>query len=864
MTNEQKEAYFKYPGEREPCLSRHVACVQAGQSLAAAGYIGYTGQLDAADMRSSSRDNRVQAAAEAASAVGAEYLLFATLQGPGSNQPGWGVGQSGAGPAESTGPEEPAGPTYHTGPPANLLSVTLVEDADQPLLCWSELGSSDEGSLLCVARPAPDGSIGTRQRVFSSPHAICRLKACALDNRLYVFCWEQITRQRCQVYTLLWHEEEGLLFEAPMSDSLLDSFRPDLAVDQAGRLWMAWDQYRGGHYEIVLAAYRPEQLQSAAASGTEPQADIGKTFGAKGEDWNAAKLVCVENDPVCIWRGAVEVRDDRGIVDHYSFVKGVWLQDGHPIGLHDAAHPSDAGIVLDLREGLLPRKASKGYVGLRRNPQLVLVDGAPLLACEVRPEATQTSVAGQLVCRRVRRDGRVEDALVVDRGGYCYALPPRCSTAGGRLPLACYRFEKQDREILDLSRASLADADPYGLDASDWDSWKRETPEDDTQGSDWPRYTLSAVDSGKGQYTLYWADTHCHTVMSPDAEGDPDELIHYARRYAGIDVVGLVDNDFYPHKVLTRGEWVLKKAIARRFSRNGEFLCPPAWEFTYHDRSLSPSDFNHRAVLHFLLPEGRQVARRTDPDSRTLDRFLETISSETSLVYSHHCSYEIRDQRIERSTEIVSSWRVCMEETSFTMDQLLAGMRLGFIGSSDTHRYVPGRGGALTGIYAEELTPEAILDAYNKRRIIATQGSKIALDLRVAGAFIGDDVSVTVGQSFPIELSVHAPAPIASVEILRDGQPIHRHEPAPRSGEQPARSAERKPHTLQVSCDDQLNHSGTHFYHAKVRLVGDEALNDVDGRGAGLSYVNDSRYPHNLAAARGVYAWTSPVWVTSE
>ena len=55
---------------------------------------------------------------------------------------------------------------------------------------------------------------------------------------------------------------------------------------------------------------------------------------------------------------------------------------------------------------------------------------------------------------------------------------------------------------------------------------------------------------------------------------------------------------------------------------------------------------------------------------------------------------------------------------------------------------------------------------------------------------------------------------------------------------------------------------GTHFYFLRVKLVGEAPYNFDPAENASAPFTRQSRYPHNLAKARGVYAWTSPVWVS--
>jgi len=178
---------------------------------------------------------------------------------------------------------------------------------------------------------------------------------------------------------------------------------------------------------------------------------------------------------------------------------------------------------------------------------------------------------------------------------------------------------------------------------------------------------------------------------------------------------------------------------------------------------------------------------------------------------------------------------------------LKAGAKFGFVGSSDSHRSVPGLGGALTGIFATELTPAALFDAYRRRRTVATQGFPLFVDFRAGGVFIGGEATVSTPPV--IRATVETPDPIEFVELIRDGVALERFEP--------------NATTCEVATTDTAVGTGEHFYFLRIKLVGDPSFNMPAGTSLG-AHSSDSRYPHNLARARGVFAWTSPVWLTLE
>jgi hypothetical protein len=158
------------------------------------------------------------------------------------------------------------------------------------------------------------------------------------------------------------------------------------------------------------------------------------------------------------------------------------------------------------------------------------------------------------------------------------------------------------------------------------------------------------------------------------------------------------------------------------------------------------------------------------------------------------------------------------------------GYRLAFAGNSDSHRRNPGLAGALTGVYAEELTSEAILDALKNRRFYATNGSWIVLDSRANGAMMGQEVEAA-GGDVRITLLAVGTKPIVQATLVRDGQEIQTFRGD--GGRQ-----------LRVVHEYEQLPEGTHWYYWRVAQAGTSA-----------------QYPGNVTCARGHLAWSSPHWV---
>ncbi|MDW7657221.1 MAG: PHP domain-containing protein, partial [Bacillota bacterium] len=443
---------------------------------------------------------------------------------------------------------------------------------------------------------------------------------------------------------------------------------------------------------------------------------------------------------------------------------------------------------------------------------------------------------GKLMARKLTGDSWGTPTMI-HLAGTNYSVPRNIPESD--IPLVYLRLDQdQTGPVFRCEQVRIEQGIPFTVSDQHWSRWQPYHH----QALKRKRYETQVNDT---PYKLYWADTHTHSVFSPDAEGEPDEIINFGRSVAGLDIMAIVDNDFYPFFGLTTLKWQIHLALADKYTCEGAFVLFPGYEYTYHDRQLTP-DFNHRYVLY---PRGNgHLYKRTDAASNTIEGLMQLLEASGAMPVAHHTTWELGKSVIDRHVEVCSSWRVCKEESDFIDKRLQRGDRFSFIGSSDTHRAVPGLGGALTGIYARELTPEAIFDAYRSHRVIATQGNRTVIDLRVAGLFIGQAGSVQ--GDIPIHLTVLADSSIDYVSLIRDGDEIKRF-----TGQSTQ---------LAVSFDDQQVEPGAHAYYVTVKLIGDPSFNApedvVDYRQVFFS-DDKTRYPHNFARAEGPFAWCTPIWI---
>jgi hypothetical protein len=104
---------------------------------------------------------------------------------------------------------------------------------------------------------------------------------------------------------------------------------------------------------------------------------------------------------------------------------------------------------------------------------------------------------------------------------------------------------------------------------------------------------------------------------------------------------------------------------------------------------------------------------------------------------------------------------------------LEAGLRFGFVGSSDDHAGFPGAyGEGLMGALVTDFTRAGIFEAIRARRTYALTGDRIELDFAVEGAPMG--ASIDAGGKAEVSFAVRGRDELDVVEIIQDGRVVQR------------------------------------------------------------------------------------------
>jgi hypothetical protein len=86
-----------------------------------------------------------------------------------------------------------------------------------------------------------------------------------------------------------------------------------------------------------------------------------------------------------------------------------------------------------------------------------------------------------------------------------------------KIPCTYYYFEAEGFDIIRSEKLNLSNAEKFEVASDKWKRWKNISIKPQLKPSE-------TIDLDNEEYKLVWADTHCHSNFSPDAEGGLDKF----------------------------------------------------------------------------------------------------------------------------------------------------------------------------------------------------------------------------------------------------------------------------------------------------------------------------------------------------
>ena len=357
-------------------------------------------------------------------------------------------------------------------------------------------------------------------------------------------------------------------------------------------------------------------------------------------------------------------------------------------------------------------------------------------------------------------------------------------------------------------------------------------------------------------HRLFWGDPHVHTILGrchPDSCRSLNFCFFGARHMTGLDWVSAADH--VSNGRCEFAKWKEQMVVCDAHDDPPDFVTLPAYEASL--KGGCGGDNN----VYLLRPPEMYVDQHDEGDTRTLcEGLAEAAGEDAFFIVPHHTTRtgkhgEIGDAIYPGEThmpvvEIHSKWGTSEYRgnpnplqkihpgPSYVVDLLNQGLRLGFVGGTDSHATMPSAGGeepghidrlpGLTAVRAPELTRAGVFEGIRRRDCYATSRERVILDVDVAGASMGQAIPwPDAAKRRRVRALAAGKSDLVSLEVVRNGETIHRVEPGDWRGE--------------------------------VDFTDEEPLDDLALRAP--RFGRFVYYYLRATCASNAQAWSSPVWL---
>jgi hypothetical protein len=304
-------------------------------------------------------------------------------------------------------------------------------------------------------------------------------------------------------------------------------------------------------------------------------------------------------------------------------------------------------------------------------------------------------------------------------------------------------------------------------------------------------YTIPVSDNGTGlkaetnpiivragdHHGRFWADLHGQTEETIGTN-TIDDYFRFARDVACLDACAHQGNDFQ----ITDAFWKQIQHTTRKFYQPREFVTFPGWEW-----SGNTGMGGDRNVL--FKTEGGVISRSSqalvsdeeaaDPCSETVEELFDRLENcgRDVMTFAHvggrYADLKRHRDGLEPAVEVHSAWGTF---EWMLKDAFRLGYRIAIVANSDGHKGRPGASypgastfgsyGGLTCILAKQLDRNSVWEAYQSRRVYATTGARIFLDVTAnRNVAMGSVLKVAKDDLPRFDVCVHGTAPIERVEF---------------------------------------------------------------------------------------------------
>lgn len=280
----------------------------------------------------------------------------------------------------------------------------------------------------------------------------------------------------------------------------------------------------------------------------------------------------------------------------------------------------------------------------------------------------------------------------------------------------------------------------------------------------------------------YWGDIHFHNYPSVDAMGNTPYI--YARDVSCLDFAAASEHGAggLPRHWKQTLKWVQENNMP------GEFVSLLAFESAM---GFAAKGRPHINVYHYTDSAKQLYGTEngnTDTDKMSFFKYLNEYKLITQThhsgwgfdmrmkypeemklieIYSMHGQSELYDNDTPLSLGKQRHRRGGLKGPYYARDAWALGKKWYCLGSSDNHFGQPGvHYNSISGVYADSLYRNDILDAYSSGQCYATTGERIILDMKVNGENMGSVLKTPKNGKLNFEIEVNGTDVIESVELF--------------------------------------------------------------------------------------------------
>jgi hypothetical protein len=681
-------------------------------------------------------------------------------------------------------------PVTVTEKPGDIFMTAVAASGGKVMVVWSEREGEDWN---LKARMVDGSGFGKTQTIAPGGHNLFHRMTSDAAGNIHVV-YQSARKGRSDIYLRSWSGGKWLP-EIALSDEKRDrranDWNPAVAVDHKGVVWVAWDGYTVGSYNIYLRAVRDGKAAEL----------IPVTGTAR---FHAHPSLAVDREDR-VWIAYDEAPENWGKDNGFLFKGGTGLYESRTIKVAVYAggrwmaplrQPGDLAPWGFRRYVQTPRLAadSAGRIWLFLRPRTSARIPTSLWAAGGKWEVMATHYTGdrwselQIIPESVGRNEGAFEAAADGSGNVYLALVSDQRLWGG----PGFGENPQNNAVV-FTRLHSGDVTPpvLGGRAGEPAAARPTEPQERQQVAALRNY---AIQAGGKTYHIYRGDFHRHTDISADGAGDGSiwDAYRYMLDAAAMDWFVLTDHQSGNQEYTW---WRTQKAVDM-------FHVPGFFTALYGTERSLPYPNGHRNLMFaqrtHLLPITPEEQRARANTGAALYPYLRENKGLASSHTSHTgmgTDWRDNDPELEPIVEIYQGARTSAEADGaplaptekrtelhaggyrplgFVWNAWAKGFRLGVQASSDhvsTHL-------SYACVIAENPSREAIMDAIRKRHTYAATAN-ILMDYRMtAGGQVylqGDSLEASALPE--LTARIVGTGPLKKVVVVRDNQYIYSQEP---------------------------------------------------------------------------------------